>query len=122
MIVPEENQRADTAMMLSAPNRIESSKSVADFPIDSEADDSDDDSLPDLISYSDESEDDSDDDTDHHRLPKRIRAESGITKEIPRRKDDDDDDEQPWTVQSTTLTRGNQQEYITYSIDYITEI
>ena len=141
MIVPEENQRADTAMMLSTPNRIESSKSVADFPIDSEADDSDDDSLPDLISYSDESgddsdddslpdlisysdesEDDSDDDTDHHRLPKRIRAESGITKETPRRKDDDDDDEQPWTVQSTTLTRGNQQEYITYSIDYITEI
>ena len=121
MIVPEDHQRADTAMMLSTPNRIGSAKSVADIPIEF-GDDSDNDTLPDLISYSDESGDDSDDDTDHHRLPKRIRAESGITKETPRRKDDYDDDEQPWTVQSTTLTRGNQQEYITYSVDYITEI
>jgi hypothetical protein len=33
-----------------------------------------------------------------------------------------DDDEQPWTVQSTTLTRGNQREYTTYSVDYTTDI
>ena len=33
-----------------------------------------------------------------------------------------DDDEQPWTVQSTTLTRGNQLEYTTYSVDYITDV
>jgi hypothetical protein len=82
----------------------------------------DEDSLPDLISYSDESRDDSDDDRNHRRLPKRIRAGSGILKETPRRKDDYDDDEQPWTVQSKTLTRGNQLEYTTYSVDYITDV